>query len=1187
MKPTQIAELIANIKASFVSFFSILMFVAMGVGVFSGIFWASPALQTAADKVFNEGNLHHFQVVYPYGLTDDDVAKLSALPDVDGVEAGYQAVQDFENDNGSFCMKLQTMGRNIDELMVQEGALPLKAGQIALKASNAKFLGLQVGDTITFAHDGTDDDGMKLLKTDTFTITALVESPEYIAYSGQTYGFSSSGSGSIDAIGWITNAAFDAKAFQDGFPVVNVRSAKLAAFPGSFGDDYKQASSQVEQEIADLGEELGTARFNELHTEAQKQIENGQAELDKAAAQIADGEKQLADGEQKIADGEKQIADGEAQLEDGKAKLAAGEKKYAAGLKAYKKKKAAAQKKLKAGKSTLDKAQAEYDKYAGLLKEAKAAFNTLQDKYAAAKKKVDAAESALSKAKATKAKYDKLLEKSKVTLKEYWKAVAGAYGSLDDLYDQVRAAIKALNSAIEKAAAEYPDAHISGSIPVPASIAGIPASISEKAVEAASSKIDAQVKKAEELLSKARNATIRVKGTDYSFDTAGAIVPAATKAIAQAEKELAKGKKKLDAGKKKYKKAKAAYDKAMAAANKKLASAEKQLKAARAQVAQGEADLASAKQQLADGKAQLKEKTAELKDGKKKYADGVAKLEDAKREFGLMKEYGWTVASRSYNGGAAEASIFSGITERLSFSMAALFLIVGLLVTYSAVSRIVHEQITQIGTKKALGLRSREVTMSFLAYAGIAVVLGSIVGLAVAVFLVEAIIGHALGARFIMGDYPAYFGIPLALGITLLELALVLAATWFACRGILKEQAVELLKGEKPPAAKQRFYEKWGAWERLPLFTQTIVNNCMNDKRRVFSTLVGVAGCTALVVTAITLNNDVLASYDKHYEEVYGFDAISYVENDKALGAVREALASAGATNAPVLHRRFAMQQSNGDRAALTVVVPDDEESFSALYHVNPIDGGDVDLSGDGVWVSEAFASHLGAKVGDELAVNGSDGSIVHLKIAGFERFYLTHHEAVMGKAAYEKAFGSNFKANALLVDTSASSFEEVDEAIAGVSGAQPLVDDHEVQRESFKAFSSVSSTVVLVYLMLAVLMALVVLLNLNVMFIEEKKRELIVLMINGFSVADAKRYIYRDTIALTVIGIVCGLVLGAVMGSITVATIEPTAASFFKGLDPIALAAGVGVCAVLALAMSIIALRRIPAFKLTDINKL
>ena len=198
--------------------------------------------------------------------------------------------------------------------------------------------------------------------------------------------------------------------------------------------------------------------------------------------------------------------------------------------------------------------------------------------------------------------------------------------------------------------------------------------------------------------------------------------------------------------------------------------------------------------------------------------------------------------------------------------------------SYSAVGRIVNEQVTQIGTKKALGLRSREITLSFLAYSGMAVIVGALVGVVAGVIVVEGIISQALSSQFLFAGYPPYIGIPLAIAITAIELVLVLIATWIACRSILKKHAVELLRGKQPPKSVTRFYEKWKIWDKLPLLTQTMVNNCVNDKRRMFSTIVGVAGCAALIVTAITLNDDVLASYDKHYEDVYGFNGIVYVD---------------------------------------------------------------------------------------------------------------------------------------------------------------------------------------------------------------------------------------------------------------------------------------------------------------------
>ena len=1014
MKPTQLAELFANIRKTFVSFFSILMFVALGVGIFLGINWVAPAMQGAAGKAFDEGSFHNVQIQYPYGLTDADLQQLSNVEGVTDVEAGYQSFQTTFLDGEKRTVKLQSMGERIDTLSVVEGELPSKADEVAVVAAAADACGIAVGDTIAFEPDASpddvavrtddqsaaveDNDGMKYLNGASYRVAAIVNSPEYIATSSETFGISTSGSGSVEIVAWAPVAAFDASAYQGGYPVVNVRCSGLQGLD-SFGAEYEQASGAIEGDIADLGATLAKSRYDDLHNQAQKKIDEAQAALDGARKQIADGEKQLADGRAEL---EAKKAEGEARLAEAYGQLIEGEEAKAEGEQAL--------------------AQAR-----SLYREASSALAAMKD---------------------------------------------------DD--------------------------------------------------------------------------TVVIEGRSFTVAELKAFLPQAEAALNSLQAE---------------------YDAKVAELN----DGWGQYYAGQAEL---EAAVAEGEQKIADGQRQVEEAKAQV-------AEGEPKLEKAKEQLAAMKRYDWTVVNRSGNVGAGEISVFGGVTTNLSFSMALLFVIVGLLVSYSAVSRIVHEQITQIGTKKALGLRGREITASFLLYAGMAVLAGAIVGTLVGVTLVEGIIANVLGKMFTFGAFPPHFGLLQFLGVTALELVLVLGATWLACRGVLRQHAVELLRGEKPPEAKARFYEKWGVWNRLPLLTQTIVNNCMNDKRRVFSTVVGVAGCTALIVTAITLNDDVLKSYDRQYDNVYGFASIAYVDPsaDGACDAVEDVFRDAGGDAASIVRKSLAMTEPSGAAAALHIIVPADAEAFARVYHVNPVSGGEPDFSQDGVWVSQAYRDHFGAKVGDAIEVDAGDGVKHEVPILGFYEFWLTYHEAVMGRDYYEREFDASFAPNAVLGNAEeVGGLSELD--FGAVEGFDSVTDDKTRQYGNFATFSSVSSAVVLIYLALAALMAVVVLLNLNVMFIEEKKRELIVLMINGFSVRDAKRYIYNDTIVLTIVGIILGIVLGCVMGSVTVGSMEPSTAEFVKDVDWLAVGVGAGGSAVLSFVMSVIALRRIPRFELTDINK-
>ncbi|MBE6473729.1 MAG: FtsX-like permease family protein [Coriobacteriaceae bacterium] len=1102
MKPTQITELFANIKKTFVSFFSILMFVALGVGIFLGISWSGPALQQAADRAFDEGNFHNFQVQFPYGLTEGDLAKLSAVEGVSQIEGARQSYQTVVVDGQKLTVKVQTLGSSIDAPLVREGELPAKANEIALHAATASSLGAGVGDTITFEKDvaetsandasaststtasadaqsSQEQDGMKYLNGRTYKVTAIIDSPDYVATAEGMLGVAPTPSGTVDALAWVQDGAFDASAFQNGYPVVNVRCDGLDG-KSTFSNEYKNDSATIEERIVELGSTLAKSRYDDLHGQAQKKVDEGQAKID-------DAKRMIAEGEQKIADGEKQLAEGREALET---------------------KRAQAQAELDAGYWKLVDAQATYD--------AKLAeYNAYKNTY----------DSTIAEIESTKTQVNSLLAEYSKVEEDYNNHVIDK-----DEYEKRCADIAArANALLDPWRGEFPD---------------LPTITADN--------VGLALILAAAVLDDYGDIPFEINGRTMTLNEAA-------DELAAAEAERDSGYALLQSGWSQYYAKQSEFEGAIAQAEQKIAD--------------GEQELADAKQQVADAKQQV--------------AQNEPQLADAQAQVDAMSKYEWSVMPRSYNIGAGQVSVFSSVTGNLSISMAALFIIVGLLVSYSAVSRIVNEQVTQIGTKKALGLRAKEITTSFLLYSGLAVLTGAIIGTIVGITLVEGIIGGVLGGMFTFGGYPPYFGLGLFLIVTLLELALILGTTWLACRGILKKHAVDLLRGPEPPKAKTRFYEKWGIWERLPLLTQTIVNNCVNDKRRVFSTVVGVAGCTALIVTAVTLNNDVMKSYDRQYNNVYGFNAIAFVNDEPAdaIDQTETALENDGFTAAQAVRRSYAFKQPDGAMASARVIVPMDSGAFADVYHVNPLSGETLDLSQDGAWVTRAFANHLGVKAGDEIAMRGTDGTVHHVKVLGFYEFYLTYHEMVMGRDYFESEFGKATP-NVVLANTGETAVADVESDLSAINGFDSVLDDKTFQYGNFATFSSVSSAVVAIYLALAILMAVVVLLNLNVMFIDEKKRELIVLMINGFSTKDAKRYIYNDSIVLTAIGIICGLILGCVMGSITVAAVEPSTAVFVKDIDLMAVIAGVVGSAALSVIMSVIALRRIPRFKLTDINK-
>ena len=439
-----------------------------------------------------------------------------------------------------------------------------------------------------------------------------------------------------------------------------------------------------------------------------------------------------------------------------------------------------------------------------------------------------------------------------------------------------------------------------------------------------------------------------------------------------------------------------------------------------------------------------------------------------------------------------------------------------------------------------------------------------------------------------MGAYAPYFSVSQGAIVIAVELVLILLTTWLACRSVLKQQAVELLKGEKPPTAKPRFFEKWALWQRLPLLTKTVVNNCINDKRRVFGTIIGIAGCTALIVTAVTVDNNIQKSFTWQYEDVYNYDTVirynAGVEGAQA--GIQEVLDNIGTESTSVYASPFKLMQPDGNQDSVTVTVPF-EDDFDSFVHLNSGGKESEEQYTDGVWVSRAYNAHFDAQPGDKIEIMDSEGQIHQFTIQGFFNHYLFNNQIIMSREAYVSGFGSEAAPNAFLVDSGQLTAKDIKKALSGIKAVRMVKDDYQAAFDVFNDFSNIAGAVVLVYLVLSVLMAVIVLFDLYTVFIEEKKKELIILMINGFSVKDARQYIYRDTIVLTIIGIIFGVIFGVVMGNVTIMTLEPDMAYFAKGIDWMACGFGAAASGVLAIVLCSLALRRISGFKLSDINKL
>ena len=1313
MKRIRLIELLAEIKANAVAFFSIMMFVCLGIGLFLGIQWGGVALGGEVERVFEVGRMHDIEVQFPYGVTEEDAQRVAALDGVTEYELGYTSYVRVPDGNARRVFKMQGLTERIDLPTVVEGRLPAKADELALLSFWAEDHGYKVGDRITLVHDADDEDdadGMANLTCDSFTVCGLVEHPAYLSVVDGALGVAGIGSGTVDCVAFVTTDAFDVDSFEDGYPVLYLRCDGLRG-KNTFTKAYRESLDPITDEVTKLGATLGAQRYRHLRDEAQgkiddaaadiadgehkiddahkeiadgaqeiadaereladgeKELADGERELDDAADQLADGARQLDEAEGQLADGSRQISDAERQLADGEQEVAAGEQRVAdaeqqlaAGERELAEKRAQAQQKMGEAQKELDEAKADLDAY-------QEAYDTSVETYNSAKAKhddmtefvealrpasdaangcvdtldplADDLQSAEGDLESAVASYHDVMDDPEATEEDKaaaWDGVVSAYDTYKALYQSTAGAYAALQGSMQPVCA------IAGvAMPVFPELPALPELTPEtvdEAREAASAACEAVFAGLENVYA----TSVNVDGEDFWVLSIVGGYDEATAELESGKAELDAMKEELDAGWAEYDAKKRQFDEEVAAGEAQLADAERKLAAGRAEVEGGRAEVAAGRNRLSQGYAELsearatyrqklaefeqaratyREKLAEyeqarqdleqgrvdLEEGRQKLEDAKRELDDAKRELAekeaeladakarldeaqeqldSMEEYEWLVFPRLENGGASSVSTISTMMSNVRWAMALLFVLIGLFVCYSAVSRLVNDEVVQIGTKKAVGFREREVSAEYLSFSGIAVLVGTLFAGVLAVFVVEGIMNPASANSFTLPDFPPHFNpFELLVGGGI-ELVLILLSTWLAIHGLLKLNAIELLNGGEEKAAKLHFYENTKLWKGLPLFTQTIINNCVNDTRRVAATLIGVMGCTALIVTAVTLSGNVSESMRRHYERVYDFDTLVYLDTDVdgAVGKVSKALAEAGVASAPAHVEKLQVRQPDGYRAAVSLYVPYDTALFESRYHINSIDGGEADLGKGGIWVSRAYAEHMGLDVGDTVRVTEGTGRTHEFEIGGVFEYYLLRNEFLMGPDEFNSAFGEDATTNVLLAQAGDHDLDQLQGELLKVEGYDSLVNDRSSSEFAFGEMESLLRTVVSVYLMLSALMAIVVLLNLDIMFVDEKKRELIVLMINGFSTGDAKAYIYRDSIFLTVIGIVLGVVFGSVMGGVTVKALEPLYGYFVRDFNMTAALVGIAGASIFSTAVLLIALRKIPRFELTDINR-
>lgn len=564
-----------------------------------------------------------------------------------------------------------------------------------------------------------------------------------------------------------------------------------------------------------------------------------------------------------------------------------------------------------------------------------------------------------------------------------------------------------------------------------------------------------------------------------------------------------------------------------------------------------EQSLAGARAELDAGLAEYEEHLAQAE---AELADAEQKLLDAEQQLADVPSGEWYVMTREDNLSFAS---FEGNAQKIAaiaVVFPVFFFMVAVLVALTTMTRMVEEQRVQIGTFKALGYSNSAIMYKYILYAGSATLFGSAVGLGVGMQFFPAVLWNAYGIMYNLPPLLTPFRLNYALIAFLGALCCTMLATFSACRNSLRECAASLMLPKAPKAGRRVLLEYiTPIWKRMRFTHKVTVRNLMRYKKRFYMTIVGIAGCTALLLTGFGLSDSINEIMDKQYTELNHYHAVVMLRNAEAAEDPEMEEIYESSDIVLSVHQESCEITANDKSQEAYLFVPEELEAFPQLLTLrNRKSGEHLPLTEDAVILTEKAAETMRLSVGDSMELKQDDGTSVTVTIGGIAENYVNAY-VYMHPVLYEKLYGKSPDFTVLLANLGSADSSEHQEFAEGMLKCDgvamvTMVGD---MRESFHNMVTSIDYIIVVLIICAGLLAFVVLYNLMNINITERERELATIKVLGFYEGEVGAYVFRETIILSLLGTAAGLVLGIFLHAFVVRTAEVDMAMFGREISP------------------------------------
>ena len=568
------------------------------------------------------------------------------------------------------------------------------------------------------------------------------------------------------------------------------------------------------------------------------------------------------------------------------------------------------------------------------------------------------------------------------------------------------------------------------------------------------------------------------------------------------------------------------------------------------QLANAQSEIDKAKQELVDGENEIKEGESELETKKQEAQQEIdeaqAKIDDARDKVNEIKKPDWYILDRDSNTGYVS---YSQDTERIANIgkvFPVVFFVVAALISLTSMTRMVEEQRTQIGTLKALGYNKLQIASKYILYALSATVIGSILGMFVGFYTIPVVIFNMYRMMYDVPEFIQEFNSVYAIGGLVIALLCTVGATIYSCTRELRSTPSVLMRPKAPKVGKKVLLERINfIWSRLKFTQKVTVRNIFRYKKRFLMTIIGIAGCTALIVAGFGLRGSVGRLIPLQYGEIFKYDLSISFNDDTSREDIDESFKNIEnleeIEKAIKINLQYIDILDKNNKNDIQLIIPENVNEFNNYVMLqNEKTKDNYILNDEGVIITQKLSELLDINIGDTIKIENSNDVVADVKVVGITRNYLMHY-MYMSPEFYNKIYGENVKYNTIYTIDKSLSREQED--ILG----KKILENSNVSNISFISvtkglFDDVMKNMIFVVFILIIsagLLAFVVLYNLSNVNISERIRELATIKVLGFYNKEVYKYVGRETTILTIIGIVVGLVAGYFLNSFIIKTCE------------------------------------------------